>query len=65
WNGATEVDRWRLLAGSDEDNLTQETGVQKTAFETSIPVLDEGSEYVAVEALDADGEVLATVTPEN
>src|SRR5699024_8097292 len=38
WNGATEVDRWRLVAGPDEDNVTQETSVQKTSFETSIPV---------------------------
>ncbi|WP_343956856.1 arylsulfotransferase family protein [Yaniella flava] len=61
WNGATEVDRWRLLAGSDEDDVTQETSVNKASFETSIPVLDD-SEYVAVEALDAGGAVLATTT---
>ncbi|HIY86803.1 MAG TPA: arylsulfotransferase family protein, partial [Candidatus Yaniella excrementavium] len=65
WNGATEVDRWRLVAGPDEDNVTQETSVQKTSFETSIPVLDEASQYVVVEALDANGDVLATATPES
>lgn len=63
WNGATEVDRWRLIAGADEENITQDTSVKKTSFETSIPVLEE-SEYIAIEALDANGEVLATGTPE-
>lgn len=62
WNGATEVDRWRLLAGDDEDSIVQETSVNKASFETSIPVLQE-SDYIAVEALNADGEVLATGTP--
>lgn len=62
WNGATEVDRWRLIAGEDADNIVQQTSVNKASFETSIPVLQE-SEYIAVQALDTNGDVLASGTP--
>lgn len=63
WNGATEVEQWRLVAGEDEDSATEQTTVDHESFETSLP-LPEGAEYVAVEALDTDGNVLATGTPQ-
>ena len=59
WNGATEVAQWRLLAGADEASATEQVTVDKESFETSLP-LSTDSDYVAVEALDSDGHVLAT-----
>lgn len=59
WNGATEVAQWRLLAGADEASATEQITVAKESFETSLP-LSTDSDYVAVEALDADGSLLAT-----
>ncbi len=58
WNGATEVESWRFLAGPDADNATEVATVERDGFETSTEVPDEA--YVAVEALDANGNVLAT-----
>ena len=62
WNGATDVASWRFLAGADADSATEVATVERDGFETSAEVPDEP--YVAVEALDADGEVLATAEPE-
>ena len=62
WNGATEVAQWRLVTGDDAETATETTVVDKTGFETAIP-LAEPADYVAVEALDADGQVLGTGTP--
>ena len=62
WNGATEVAQWRVLTGDDAASATETTVADKTAFETAIPI-DAPADYVAVEALDADGKVLATGTP--
>ena len=62
WNGATEVAQWRLITGDNADSATEATVVDKQGFETAIP-LDAAAEYVAVEALDAGGQVLATGTP--
>src|SRR5699024_793752 len=62
WNGATEVAQWRLVTGDDADAATEATVVDKTSFETAIP-LETPADYVAVEALDADGQVLGTGQP--
>jgi outer membrane protein assembly factor BamB len=62
WNGATEVAQWRLVTGDDADAATEATVVDKTSFETAIP-LETPAAYVAVEALDADGQVLGTGQP--
>lgn len=59
WNGATEVAQWRLVTGDDADDATEATVVAKDGFETAIP-LEMDADYVAVEALDADGNVLGT-----
>lgn len=61
WNGATEVEQWRLLTGDDEAGASVQETVERDGFETAIPVADDAA-YVAVEALDAGGEVLATGT---
>jgi hypothetical protein len=58
WNGATEVRRWRVLTGNASDNLSAGPAVAKPGFETAIP-LPAGGKYVAVQALDAGGKVLA------
>lgn len=58
WNGATEVAAWRFLAGDDPDSAVAVTTVDRDGFETSAPVPDAG--YLAAEALDASGRVLAT-----
>ncbi len=62
WNGATEVTRWRLMAGEDEGSVTEQAVVDREGFETAIPVPDEAAElpYAVVEALDAEGTVLGT-----
>lgn len=62
WNGATEVVAWRFLAGDDVDSAQPVATVQRRGFETSAAVPDTG--YLAVEALDAAGAVLATGTPD-
>jgi Arylsulfotransferase (ASST) len=61
WNGATEVAAWRFLAGADAASAKVVATTPRTGFETSAPVPDEP--YVAVQALDADGRVLATAEP--
>jgi hypothetical protein len=58
WNGATEVKRWRLMSGDKSDALTAGSTVAKNGFETGIPLPAKGK-YVAVQALDANGKVLA------
>ncbi|HYJ68720.1 MAG TPA: arylsulfotransferase family protein [Nocardioidaceae bacterium] len=59
WNGATEVASWRFLAGDDADSARNVGTVRRGGFETSAEIPN--APYVAVQALDADGNVLATV----
>jgi hypothetical protein len=59
WNGATNVARWQLVAGTIRQGLSPLTTTASTGFETAIT----GSTtqpYVAVRALDSAGRVLAT-----
>lgn len=60
WNGATEVDRWRLVAGDDESGATERVTVDRDGFETAIPVPADAADapYTAVQALDSAGKVL-------
>jgi hypothetical protein len=62
WNGATAVASWRVLSGSSPTTLTPLTTVAKQGFETAIAV-HTNDPYVAVQALDATGGVLATSAP--
>lgn len=61
WNGATDVVEWRVLGGDDPGALEVLDAVPRDGFETAV-VVDE-VDHVAVEALDAEGEVLATSGP--
>jgi hypothetical protein len=54
WNGATDVARWRLLAGPSPMGLSVVASVPRAAFETSIAARPRGR-YAAVEALDRSG----------
>jgi hypothetical protein len=57
WNGATEVARWRVLAGRSERALRRAGSSRFAGLETLIR-LRSRARYVAVEALDAGGSVL-------
>lgn len=59
WNGATEVRGWRVLAGPEALSLSTVGVAPRRGFETAI-ALGRASGYVAVSALDAAGDVLAT-----
>jgi hypothetical protein len=59
WNGATGVRSWRVLAGKQPDALKQQAVIGATAFESST-TLPKKQAYVAVQALDSAGGVLAT-----
>jgi hypothetical protein len=59
WNGATATAKWRILSGSSATALTTVTTAGKQAFESAISV-PAGAHYVAAQALNAAGQVLAT-----
>jgi len=59
WNGATEVDRWKVRQGARAGTLLPVATVPRDGFETTIP-LPLASGFVAVAALDAHGKVLGT-----
>ena len=59
WNGDTRTASWEVLAGPSPAQLTPVAGAARSGFETAITT--PGPEpYVAVQALGASGEVLAT-----
>ncbi len=61
WNGATEVVRWRARTGTSAKRLKAAGGkVRWTNLATRFSVPAGKSRYVAVEALDKRGKVLAT-----
>lgn len=60
WNGATEVASWQVLAGSSPGALAAAGNpVPRTGFETTIPISTTAA-YVAVQALNANGQLLGT-----
>jgi hypothetical protein len=59
WNGATEVASWQVLAGASPGALAPVAGAAKAGFQTSIAAAAAGP-YVAVQALDSAGTVMAT-----
>jgi hypothetical protein len=59
WNGATTVTQWQLLVGAGSHALVPIATAPWTGFETAISV-STASRYVAVRALGAQGQVLAT-----
>lgn len=58
WNGATAVAQWRALAGASTHALLPAATVARSGFETTI-ALPTAPAFVEVQALDADGQVLA------
>jgi hypothetical protein len=59
WNGATDVSSWRVLAGASPSALTARATMPVSGFESSI-TLPDPYPYVAVQAVGAGGQVLAT-----
>jgi hypothetical protein len=59
WNGATDVASWRVLGGASPAALTARATMPNSGFESSITV-PEAHAYVAVQALGAAGQLLAT-----
>lgn len=59
WNGATEVHRWELLAGSSPTALAAVRSWRRRGFETGLPV-PVAAAYVAVRAETSTGTVLGT-----
>ncbi|HEU0251023.1 MAG TPA: arylsulfotransferase family protein [Solirubrobacteraceae bacterium] len=62
WNGATDVNDWRALAGTQPQKLTTSAKFPASDFESST-ILTKRYGYVAVQALDSRGRVLATSQP--
>jgi Arylsulfotransferase (ASST) len=58
WNGATQVASWRVLAGTAANALQAVVTTTKQGFESQIAIA--AQPYVAVQALDGAGRVLAT-----
>jgi hypothetical protein len=58
WNGATDVARWQALSGPDPQQLTVAGSAPRRGFETAV-TLKLGAGYVAAQAVDATGTVLA------
>lgn len=62
WNGATEVKKWRVLAGPTSKLLSPIATKKKDGFETAI-ALRRGYRVYRVEALDIEGKVIGTSRP--
>jgi hypothetical protein len=61
WNGATTLSGWRVLSGSSPTALRATRAVPRRGFETSTQI--NAARYVAVQALDGRGRVLASSSP--
>jgi hypothetical protein len=59
WNGATEVDRWQVLAGPDANRARAVTSRARTGFETELTLATK-QPIIRVRALDAGGAILGT-----
>jgi len=59
WNGATTVSSWQVLAGTSPGSMAPLVSARKRGFETAITAAT-GAPYLAVQALDSKGHVLAT-----
>lgn len=62
WNGATDVVAWRALGGAEPTHLVVVGTAGRRGFETAVPVSGVPL-WVAVEALDGSGSVLAASKP--
>lgn len=59
WNGATQVVKWDVLAGSSSSNLKVVASHSRSGFETAIKLSKSYPNY-EVQALDSNGHVLGT-----
>ena len=59
WNGDTRTASWRVLAGASAQTIAPVATVARSGFETSVTTPG-AAPYVAVQALDAAGAVLAS-----
>jgi hypothetical protein len=59
WNGATDVARWQVLAGPDENSMRVVASAPRRGFETAIAART-AEPRIRVRALDARGAVLGT-----
>jgi hypothetical protein len=59
WNGDTRTAAWRVLAGSSAQTIAPVATAPRSGFETSVTTPGPAA-YVAVQALDASGAVLAS-----
>ncbi len=59
WNGATDVSRWRVLAGASTRSLHPFASVRPHGFETAVPIATE-QPLMEVQALGSTGRVLGT-----
>ena len=57
WNGDTRTAAWRVLGGPSPQQLAPVAGAPRAGFETAIATPGPQA-YVAVQALDAAGNVL-------
>ncbi len=57
WNGATDVSRWRVLAGARKRSLKPITLARRRGFETSIRIRT-GARWIEVRALGSSGRKL-------
>jgi hypothetical protein len=57
WNGATDVSRWRVLAGTRAGSVAAQTTIPADGFESSA-TLPQKYAYVTVQALDSAGHML-------
>lgn len=60
WNGATMVDRWRVLSGNSPTSLHPLVTAKKVGFETAIAIQHPSSRFLAVQALGRAGRVIGT-----
>jgi hypothetical protein len=60
WNGATEVAKWQVMSGKDNDSLKAGKTVAKAGFETAIALQGAKGPAFAARALDASGRILGT-----
>jgi hypothetical protein len=57
WNGATEVAKWQILAGSSPGTLSRVAKVPRSGFETRVDLNTTASVF-AIRALDSSGRVI-------
>jgi Arylsulfotransferase (ASST) len=59
WNGDTRTATWRVLAGPSPQSLAPAASAPRSGFETAVTAPGPAA-YLAVQALDASGQVLGT-----